>query len=173
MPRLGLRASPTGCSSSWELVMEREEMLTAVLPMSFPWALQAPETKSSLCLPNCSLFAQQMAQLISTGLSGNIHSTNYCEGSVVMENVLQKDQINQCFVWSGAGSATVLLSHIPIQPPVMLLTGRVTSLFFWYFYLKAWSIKCIFFGGDRELKSSTKTSGLEMKLHCDFFTPVF
>lgn len=143
MPGLGLRASPGGCSSGWELGMEREEMLIAVLAISLPWALQAPETKSCLCLSNCSLFAQQFAQLISTGVSGNIHSTNYCEGSIVKENVLQKDQINLCFVWSGARSTTVLLSHIPIQPPVILLTGRVTSLF-WNFYLKAWSIKCIF-----------------------------
>lgn len=143
MPRLGLRASPSGCSSGWELGMEREEMLTAVLAMSFPWALQPPETQSCLLFSNCSLFAQQIAQLIPAGVSGNIHGTNYWEGSVVRENVLQRDQINQCFVWSAAHSATVLLSHIPIQPLVILLTGKVTSLF-WNFYLKARSIKCIF-----------------------------
>lgn len=97
MPGLGLRASPSGCSSGWELGMEREEMLAAVLAVSFPWALQAPETESCLCLSNCSLFAQQIAQLISTGVSGNTHGKNYCGGSIVKENVLQKDQINQGF----------------------------------------------------------------------------
>lgn len=93
--------------------------------------LQKP--RPVLCLSNCSLFAQQIAQLISTGVSGNTHGTNYCGGSIVKENVLQKDQINPGFVWSGAHSATVFLSHIPIQPPVMLLTGRVTSFLIYIF----------------------------------------
>lgn len=126
-------------------------------------------TKSWSCLwgHDCVLFAQQFAQLISAGVSGNSRSRNHFDGSLE-RRVLQKGRIHQCFVWSGAHSVTLLLSHVPIQPPVILLIGRITFLF-WYFLFKSlihWVHFC-----DGELKPPTKISGFEMECHRDYFTP--
>lgn len=73
VPRLGLRASPSGCSSSWELGMEREEMLAAELATSFPWhcRLQEPGPvcafQAAPCLHN-KLHSSSPLEFLGTSL---------------------------------------------------------------------------------------------------------